>query len=343
MKRILILILSIGLLLSLAACGDDGKAGGKEKGKDEVKIIRAGTGANSEHSSYKGLEKFKEIFEEKTDGAFEVEIYHSGQIGDDTTMTEGLQLGTQEIAVPSVDNITPLAPEFSVLGFPFLFPSKAVAYDVLDGEVGQGLFEKLTDKNLVGLAYWENGFRNTTNDKGPIESMADLKGLKLRTMQSKLHIEVFSKLGANPTPMSFSELYTGLQQGTVDGQENPYPLIYQQKFHEVQKYMTNTQHVYSPYIFLVGKGFYDDLSEEQQEILKEASIEAGKYQREINEEQEIESLEGLIDEGVVFTELSDEARQEMIETVQPVIDKYTEEIGTDLVNDVYEAVKNSDK
>lgn len=346
MKKFMTLSIVSILLFVLAACGGDDKenAGATEGGTTgEKKTIRAGIGLNDSHPQYKGLLKFKEIVEEKTDGQIVVETYHSGQLGDDRAMTEALQLGSQEVTIPSTAPLANFVQEYNVFDFPFLFPSEEVADEVLDGEVGQKLLDKLADQNLVGLAYWENGFRDVTNSKHAIETAADFKGLKLRTMENELHLEAFRALGANPTPMAFTELFTAMQQKTVDGQENPLATIYLQKYYEVQGFVSNTHHVYSPFVFLMSKSFYDGLTEEQQKIVEEAAKEAGIYERELNREANAKYLEELEKEGMIVTEISPEARQEMIELVQPVLDKYTEKIGKETVEEVYEAIEKASK
>ena len=351
MKKILGLFLAVFMILILAACGGNNEANQGNDGTDkeenadtgEVKTIRAGIGLNDKHPQYLGLLKFKEIVEEKTNGQIIVETYHSGQLGDDRTMTEALQLGTQEVVIPSTAPLANFVPEFSVFDFPFLFPNEQVADKVLDGEVGQKFLDKLSDQNLVGLSYWENGFRQVSNSKTPIASAADFKGLKLRTMENDLHLEAFRALGANPTPMAFTELFTAMQQGTVDGQENPFATIYLSKFYEVQDYVSNTNHIYSPFVFLMSKTFYDGLTEEQQKIVKDASVEAGLYERQLNREANAKYIEDLQAEGVTYTEISPEAYAEMKELVQPVIDKYADKIGKDIVQEVYGAIEEASK
>jgi len=346
MKKFLTIFLLAVMVLALAACGDDkGDASSKSDGnsKGEVKKIRAGLGLNDLHPQYKGLLKFKEIVEEKTDGQIIIETYHSGQLGDDRTMTEALQLGSQEVTIPSTAPLANFVPEFGIFDFPFLFPTVEVADDVLDGEVGKKILDKLESQNLVGLAYWENGYRDVTNSKHAIATAADFKGLKLRTMENELHLEAFRALGANPTPMAFTELFTAMQQKTVDGQENPLATIYLQKYYEVQSHVSNTNHVYSPFVFLMSKSFYDDLTEEQQKIVREAAVEAGVYERQLNREANEENLADLQSEGIIYTEVTPEAREEMKQLVQPTIDKFTEKIGKEIVNEVYEAIEAASK
>ncbi|OLO26385.1 ABC transporter substrate-binding protein [Alkalihalophilus pseudofirmus] len=346
-KRTFSTILLGSMAFVLAACGssdtttdgNSGSAASEPEATEQVKIIRAGIGLNDEHPQFKGLLKFAELVEERTEGGIVVEAYHSGQLGDDRSMMEALQLGTQEVTVPSTAPIANFISEFSVFDFPFLFPSSEVADAVLDGEVGQKFLGKLENQNLVGLAYWENGFRDLTNSKRAVASMEDFKGLAVRTMENELHLEAFRALGANPTPMAFTELFTALQQGTVDGQENPVATIYLQAFHEVQGHVSNTHHIYSPFVFLMSKTFFDGLTAEHQEIVSEAAYEAGLYQRQLNREANAQYLENLIEEGMTFTEITPEARAEMVEAIQPVLDKYAERIGAELVQEVYDAIE----
>ncbi|WP_053218271.1 TRAP transporter substrate-binding protein [Virgibacillus senegalensis] len=351
MKKVFAVLFTVMILFVLSACGGNNESTAKDEGGNneksngestsEEKVIRAGIGLNDKHPQYKGLLKFKEIVEEKTDGAIKVETYHSGQLGDDRTMTEALQLGSQEVTIPSTAPLANFADEFSIFDFPFLFPNEEVADKVLDGEVGQKILKKLESKDLVGLTYWENGFRDVTNSKRPIKTVEDFKGLKLRTMENDLHLEAFRELGANPTPMAFTELFTAMQQGTVDGQENPYATIYLEKFYEAQDYVSNTHHVYSPFVFLMSKSFYDGLSAEQQQIVTEAAIEAGHYERDLNREANQQYLSDLEEEGMEYSEISEEEHAKMKELVQPVIDKYAEEIGKELVDEVYQAVEDA--
>ncbi|SDQ18395.1 TRAP transporter substrate-binding protein [Virgibacillus salinus] len=362
MKKILMFAVVALMVIFLGACSGDGDESSSDNSSDnnaeatdgteeteeadssgETKTIRAGIGLNEDHPQYKGLLKFKEIVEEKTDGAIVVETYASGQLGDDRTMTEALQLGSQEVTIPSTAPLANFVPEYSIFDFPFLFPDEETADAVLDGEVGQKFLDMLEDQNLVGLAYWENGFRDLTNSKREVATAEDFEGLKIRTMENDLHLDAFRALGANPTPMAFTELFTAMQQGTVDGQENPVATIYLEKFYEVQDYVSSTHHVYSPFVFLMSKEFYDGLTDEQQTIVRDAALEAGKYERKLNREANEKYVEDLQNEGMTYTEITPEARQEMVDIIQPVLDEYTEKIGEDLVQEVYDAIDEASK
>ena len=336
-------ILALLFILLLAACGDENASGlsnakGNGDSEQEVKTIRAGTSLNKSHPGYAGLTKFKEIIEEKTQGGIIIETFHSGQIGDDRAMVESAQLGTLEVALSGAP-ITNFVPELAVFDLPFLFPNEEVADAVLDGEVGQKLLNLMPEQNLIGLGFWELGFRDITNGLRPIATADDLNGLKIRTTENEVHLDAFKALGANPTPMSFNELFTGLQQGVVDGQENPYAITYLESFYEVQKYISNTHHIYSPFALVMGKNFFDSLTEEEQKIVKEAAVEAGLLQRKLNREANDQHLASLIEEGMIYTEITAEAREEMIELVSPAIEKHSDKVGKDLVNEVFEAIE----
>ncbi|WP_026699700.1 TRAP transporter substrate-binding protein [Salibacterium aidingense] len=359
MKKVFLASIFSLTLIGLTACGGgeeaDSENGSASEGEDTASengndsngeasyTIEAGIGLNNEHPQYEGLLEFKDIVEEETDGDIHVETYHSGQLGDDREMMEALQLNTQEVTIPSTAPMANFVEEFTVFDFPFLFPNEQVADKVLDGEIGDRLLDKLEEEEMVGLAYWENGFRDLTNSQHPVETAEDFNGLTLRTMENDLHLDAFEELGANPTPMAFGELFTAMQQGTVDGQENPLATIYLEGFYEVQDYYSDTHHVYSPFVFLMSKQFYDSLPDEYQTIVKDAAVEAGEFQREQNRKANEELLGSLEEEGMEITEVSDEARSEMADIVQPVIDQYAEDIGTDFVDEVYEAVEEAEE
>lgn len=350
MRKFLSGILAATLLtVSLTACGGGGQQGA-EQPKDgaaapgDARVIRAGIGLNDQHPQYLGLVRFKEIVEKETNGAIKVETYHSGQLGDDRTMMEALQLGTQEMTSPSTAPIANFVPEFSVFDIPFLFPNEEVADKVLlEGPIGQELLDKLPAQGMIGLAYWENGFRDLTNDVREVKTAADFKDLKIRTMENQLHLAAFKALGANPTPMAFSELFTAMQQGTVDGQENPVATIYLQKFNEVQKYLSLTHHVYSPFVLLLSKKFWDESTPEQQEIMKKAAKEAGDYERQLVREANKKYVEDLKAAGMVVTEPTEADRAAMKEITDAVLPQFADKIGKETIDKVRKAVEEAGK
>jgi TRAP-type transport system periplasmic protein len=336
--------IGVGLILPsmllLSACGSSStssSANGENKGKSssiQERTIKAGIGLNQDHPEGLGLKKFAEIVEEKSGGKLKVKPFYAATLGDDQKMTEALQGGMQEITIPSTSPLVGMIKEYGIFDFPFLFNNAEEADAVLDGPVGQKLLDKLPEHGLIGLGYWENGFRQLTNSKHPVETAEDFKGLKVRTMQNEVHLDAFKELGANPTPMAFSEVFTALESKTVDGQENPLATIKSNKFNEVQEYLSLTKHVYTPFVFLVSKKFWDGLSEEEQKILKDAAFEAGKYQRQLSREEDKKAVEDLKAAGMKVNEVSDEEKAKMKEIIGPVTDKFAEKFGKDLVDEL---------
>ncbi|HSM88668.1 MAG TPA: DctP family TRAP transporter solute-binding subunit, partial [Desulfobacterales bacterium] len=223
----------------------------------QAKILKVSNGVNEQHPSYLGGKKFGEILNAKLPGKYDVQVYANAQLGDDVRATEGVRMGTLEMVCTSASPLTGLVPEFNVFDLPFIVTTEKAADAIYDGPVGAKLAAALEPKGIKLLAYYENGFRQLTNSVRAVQAPADLKGLKIRTMQNPIHLEAFRAMGANPTPMPFSEVFTALQQKTIDGQENPIPTIWLSKFYEVQKYVSLTGHVYGPHIMLINKKLFD--------------------------------------------------------------------------------------
>nr|WP_277422701.1 TRAP transporter substrate-binding protein [Photobacterium sanguinicancri] len=221
----------------------------------QAKTMRIGIGVPESHFEFAAMQKFEKYVEDNTD--ISVTIYPSNQLGNDQEALEQIKFNAVQMNLPSPAVLGNIVKDFNILTLPFIFPNDDVANQVVDGEWGQELSSKLEKAGYVGLGYGNFGFRHVTNNVRPIKTIADMDGLKLRTMQNKAHLDAFRSLGANPTPMAFSELFSSLQQGVVDGQENPYTNIYSQRLYEVQKYVSDTGHVYSWVVFVVGKKFYD--------------------------------------------------------------------------------------
>lgn len=300
--------------------------------------ITAGIGFNDKSAQYKSLEYFKELVEKNSNGRITVDLYHSSQLGDDREMMEALQQGTQEMTCPSTAPIVPFISDFKVFDLPFLFPSNEAADYVLDGPVGQKLLDKLSDIGIKGLVYWENGYRQLTNSKRPVKTPEDVKGLKIRTMENPIHLAAWKQLGANPTPMAFGELFSAMQQGVVDGQENPWATIYLQNFFEVQKYATDTGHVYSPFVLMISQKFWDKLPTDLQDVIMDAAIKSRDYNRKLNRKMNAEYFEKLKTKMNV-TVLTPEQRAEFQKAVQPVYDQFADEIGVELIKEVQEKIK----
>nr|WP_072514110.1 TRAP transporter substrate-binding protein [Ndongobacter massiliensis] len=298
--------------------------------------IRVGHVLAPTHPYNLGLLKFAELVEEKTDGKVKVDVFHSSQLGNERDMVEGLQLGTLEMALISTAPLSSFTTDFLVFDLPFIFKDAPHAREVLDGPIGDRLFATLKDQMVIGLAYWENGFRSVTNNARPIETPADLAGLKIRTMENPVHMDSFSALGAAPTPMAFGELFTALQQKTIDGQENPLPIVDTSKFYEVQKYLSLTEHFYAPAPLLVSEDFFEKLPEDIQKAIQEAAYEARDYERAQIDEMNARLLTELEDRGM---EINAPDKAPFIEAVQSVYQKYTGLIPADLIQDVIDAQK----
>lgn len=247
--------------------------------------------------------KMAEIVEERTDGRVIIETFPASQIGAEREITEGLSLGTVDLVVSSTAPVTNFVSELGVLDLPFLFNDRDAAVKVLESEIGDELLTALNDQGIIGLSWGENGFRHITNGIRPVETPDDLIGLKLRTQENAIHLAAFEALGAQPTPMAWTEALTALQQGVVDGQENPAIVADQFNLFEAkQKYMTLTGHVYSVAIFMMSQATYDKLPKELADIVVEEGQKIGTYERDLIIEMEKESLQNLRDQGMEIIE-----------------------------------------
>jgi tripartite ATP-independent transporter DctP family solute receptor len=289
---------------------------------------------NIDHPHGIGAKKFGELLEQKSGGKMKAKAFGGGSLGGDAQVISSLQGGVVEMTLVSPGLLTGLIKEFSVFDLPFMFTSYREVDAVMDGPVGTRLLDMLKEKGLIGLGYWDHGFRNITSAKRPINKMEDISGLKVRVIQIPIFIDTFSALGANPVPLPFPELYTALETGTVDGQENPFASIETSKFYEVQKYAATTGHVYNPLVAIFSKKVWDRLSEDERRIVQEAATEAGLYERKVSREANEKSMQTLRAEGMQITELSSEEIDRMRQKVKPVTDKYTQSIGPDLVAEV---------
>jgi TRAP-type transport system periplasmic protein len=279
------------------------------------------------HPVVMGMEKFAEIVQAKSGGKLKVNVFPGGALGSDQANVSALQGGTLEMAAMNSGIFASIVKEFAVYDFPFLFGSPKEADAVVDGPFGTMLHQKLQEKGLVGLAYYELGFRELTNSKRPITKVEDIAGLKLRVIPNPINVDWVSALGANPTPLPFPELYAALEQKAVDGQENPVATIEGAKLYEVQKYMTLTNHQYNPQSVVISKKFWDSLSPEEQKIVSDAAHESAKYQREQSRAAAAGILASLKKSGMEVAELPPAELEKMREKMKPVIAKHTASVG----------------
>ena len=280
---------------------------------------------NEQDGFHIAAEKFAELVEARTDGEVSVEIFPNAQLGDERTLLESMQIGTVDMGVITNGPVANFVEEIAVFELPFLFPSREAAYEVLDGPVGQDLLDELERVNLKGLAYAERGFRNLTNSRGPVTEPADLDGLKLRVMENPVYVDTFRELGANAVPMAWTEALTAMQQGTIDGQENPVNVIHSFELNETQTHMTLSRHTYAPAIFVMGMPTWSELPADVQAVIKEAAQEAAEHERRVNAEMEAEQLADLKASGMAVVEDADLAA--FREAVDPVYDKYSDRFG----------------
>lgn len=339
MKRLLLLVLACFTLFGCSANSSSGNKksnSGESSGSGETKVMKMAVATSKDRSLTKGLDKFGEIVEKETNGSIKVEVYPDGQLGGDIAVFEGLKMGSIQGTTMSTGPIGSFAPKFNVFDLPFLFNDRETAYEVLDGDIGKEILKELDGTGVIGLNYWENGFRHLTNSVREVKTAADVEGLKIRTLENDLHIDIWKTLGANPVPMAFTELFTALEQRVVDGQENPVGNVVGNKMFEVQKYLTQTGHVYNASPFLISEKFWETLSDEEKDIITKAADEAMKYQRELNTQEDEDMFKQLEEEGMVITELSNEDKQTFIDKLQPLYEKYKEDFGEELVNQLLE-------
>ena len=267
------------------------------------RIIRFGYGLNEASNQGRAAKVFADAVDKASGGKMKVRAVGAAALGPDTQMQQALIGGAQEMMVGSTATLVGITKEMALWDTPFLFSNAKEADALLDGPIGDRIKAKLQDKGLVGLVYWENGFRNLTNSKRAVNKLEDLDGIKLRVMQNNVFLTSFNTLGANAVPMSFSELFGALETKTVDGQENPFNTILSSKFYEVQKYLTVTNHVYSPWIVLVSKKWWDGLSKDEQKVLNDAAKLSRDFERTDTREEAAKAVADLKTKGMVVNEL----------------------------------------
>lgn len=334
MKKALMWICPCFFILAIGAL--------QAKGADDPIRITYGHGFMPNTPQARAADEFKKRVEKESEGSIWVDVFPSGQLGSAREMFEGVQMGTQEIALLPTARISGFNPTLQIFDLPFLFPDKNTAYKIFDGPIGQKLLSTLEANGVKGLAIYEDGFKNFTCNK-KIAKMDDFQGLKFRTMESPIIMEQFKALGANPTPIDFSELYNALQQGTVDGQENPLVTIVSVKLYEVQNYMLLSNHAYLGHVFLVCKDWFDGLDEKKKEIITRNAKEIATWERHLVAEEEVGYLKTIKDSGTVVLNLSTEEREKMRAHMKNVYDIAEGIVGKDLLNLVTEAVEKETK
>lgn len=298
------------------------------------KTIKFATQNPKGHPLVMGMEKFAEIVAARSGGKIKVDLFPGGTLGSDQANVSALQGGTLEMVTMNSGILANQVKEFAIYDFPFMFGSSKEADAVMDGPFGQKMHARLEAKGLIGLAYYELGFRHITNSKRPITRVEDLDGLKLRVIPNPINVDWVKALGANPTPLPFPELYGALEQGAIDGQENPVTVINANKLYEVQKHLVLSYHQYNPQSVLISKKFWDGLSAEQKKIVADAAKESARYQREQARGQVASALDNLKKNGMQVTELSATEAGKLRDKLRPVTAKYSVSVGQETVQEL---------
>jgi tripartite ATP-independent transporter DctP family solute receptor len=314
-----------------------GAAGLASAADIETRTIKFPSASNKGHPQVQGVEKFAELVAAKSGGKFTVKAFPGGTLGPDLQTVSAMQGGTMEMTVMNASLLAGNAKEMAIFDFPFLFNNTKEADAVADGPIGRKLLDKLQDRGLVGLAYWDLGFRQVHTAKKPINKADDFNGMKMRVIPTPLYVDFMKALGAAPVPMPFTETYTALEQGAIDGMTNPLLNILDGKYNEVSKHLTITNHMYTPQAVIVSKKFWDKLSPTEQKILRDAAQETAVIQRKIARDEAARELADIRKKGMTVVELPPEELAKLRERAKPVIEKYTKELGP-IVQEMYAAV-----
>lgn len=301
--------------------------------------LKGGTSMTPDHPAAEMLKKFSEVLDAKSHGKLKLQVLTNGVLGADVQMQSQLQAGTQDVMTTGTATMAGQVKEMAILDFPFVFQSGEEFDRVMDGPMGKLLSAKALEKGWVVLAYTHNGFRNTTNSKRPITKWEDYNGLKLRVIQNAMYIDMFKQLGANPTPMAVTEVYTALETKAVDGQENPLPQIVTMKMQEVQKYLSMTRHSINSEALLMGRKSWDKLSKADQATVLAAADEAKQWKRRELPRMEASMLDTVKKAGMQVNDVTLAERQRMAVQLKPVIDRQNERVGEDFAKQFYAEVQ----
>ena len=303
------------------------------------RLARFGYGLVEQSNQGRAVRLFAEEVEKATGGKMKIRAIGNASLGSDTQMQQALIGGAQEMMVGSTATLVGISKEMAIWDTPFLFNNVQEADAVLDGPIGTQVKDSLDDKGLHGLVYWENGFRNLTNNKRPIAKLEDLSDIKLRVMQNNVFLDSFKTLGANAVPLPFSELFTALETKAVDGEENPYNTVLSSKFYEVQKYLTVTNHVYSPWIVTVSKKWWDTLTPAEHKVLQDAAVKSRDFERKDTREEAGKALAELKTKGMQVNELPASEVDRMREKLTQVNAGIATTVGQGLWDNTQAALK----
>ncbi|WP_417584857.1 DctP family TRAP transporter solute-binding subunit [Pelagibacterium sp.] len=298
------------------------------------RTIRIANGIAEDHPVGDGVAAMTQCIADATDGAWTINAFWSSSLGDDLQSAQSLRSGTLEMVISSSSPLVAIEPALGVFDLPFLLSNEQEADALLDGAFGDYIAEMMPEHNLVNLSFWENGFRNLSNSVRPVESLADFDGMRVRVMQNNIFLDTFQTLGTNATPMAFGEVFTALETGAIDAQENPYVTIDTSRFYEVQDYVSNTRHAYTPFMVLFSKPIFDTYSEEEQQILYECTAVGQTVQREASRSLSDESLQRIKDAGLEVNDIAEDAMAEIRDAVAGVYERSADSIGADVIERV---------
>jgi tripartite ATP-independent transporter DctP family solute receptor len=316
-----------------------GLAAGAAQAQFKERNFRVSNGVSKEHPMGNGLAKMGACTLEKSGGKMKIQAFWDGALGSDLTGTQSVRTGSLDMVITSTAPVVSIVPALGVFDLPFLFNNAGEADQVLDGKVGDWFSAKLPAVGLVNLAWWENGFRHTTNSKRPITKVEDFDGVKMRVMQNTIFLDTFKTLGTNAVPMAFTEVYSALETKTVDGQENPFTNIENMKFYEVQKYLTLTKHAYSPTLVLFSKKIWDTLSPQEQTTLRECALQGRDEQRRANRAMEARSVDNLKAKGMAVNEIAPAEMQRIRERSSVIYERHAKAIGDEAITMVSSELK----
>ncbi|RDB42688.1 C4-dicarboxylate ABC transporter substrate-binding protein [Halomonas sp. DQ26W] len=289
-----------------------------------------------DHSSSRAMEIFRDTLAERTDGDLSAQLFPNMQLGGASENVDQVSSGSIAGTWVGIAFLSRTVPELEALSLPFAFADREDAFALIDGDFGELLDEKLAEKGFVALGYMELGFRHVTNNERPIETIEDLNGLRIRLQPNQTHLDTFRAIGASPISMDISEVYGALQQGVLDGQENPYSIISTRRLDEVQGHLSDTGHFYDFIVVVANRNTFNRLSEEKQQVVREAMAEAVAWQRQTAAEEDEAARATLIERGMQFTPISDETRAALREASQGVVEQLRDRIGNEVVDQVLE-------
>tara|TARA_B100000678_G_scaffold283089_1_gene282784 strand:- start:332 stop:1390 length:1059 start_codon:yes stop_codon:yes gene_type:complete len=302
----------------------------------QAEDLRFGGNFTDDHSSSRAMARFAETLAEQSDGDLTAQLFPNMQLGGAGENLDQVSSGAIMGSWIGISYLSRTVPELEALSLPFAFDSREDAFALIDGEVGELLDEKLAEAGFVALGYMELGFRHVTNAERPLESIEDFQDLKIRLQPNQTHLDTFRAIGANPVSMDIKEVYGALQQGVLDGQENPYSIIETKRLDEVQPYLSDTGHFYDYIVVVANRDKFEDLSDDQRATLMAAMDEAVAWQRETAAAEDTQARDTLIERGMQFTPISDETRAALREASQSVVDDLREKLGAELVDKVLE-------